>query len=266
MFTVKSPSRMRSLLAAGLLAAGAMAASAAEVVIHATQDLAPLSSFTLDFGGGVETSANITQTEFDIAVDAAAETARFTTYNQQVQPLILPGPVSTGDITVTIVPGTSSGTFTRGSRTGRFSTTEMYRIHFTGDLSLYGLTSPVDLPGASAGTLVFGTDSDGAATLVWDGVTQLPNPFDPPNLLDLTYRCEVRANFTAAQPVLPHDGDLNCDGSLDFFDIDPFVMALFDPSGYGAAFPGCNILKADVNDSGTVEFGDIDPFVGLLFD
>ena len=59
-------------------------------------------------------------------------------------------------------------------------------------------------------------------------------------------------------------GDLNCDGAVDAFDIDPFVLALTDPAGYQAAFPDCNILNGDCNGDGVVDAFDIDPFVELL--
>lgn len=59
-------------------------------------------------------------------------------------------------------------------------------------------------------------------------------------------------------------GDLNCDGKIDFGDINPFVLALTDPNGYAQAFPDCNILTGDINQDGKVDFGDINPFVALL--
>lgn len=59
-------------------------------------------------------------------------------------------------------------------------------------------------------------------------------------------------------------GDVNCDGSIDFNDIDPFVAALIDLNKYSAAYPGCLTANADVNDDGTVDFNDIDPFVVCL--
>ena len=59
-------------------------------------------------------------------------------------------------------------------------------------------------------------------------------------------------------------GDLNCDGFINAFDIDPFVLALTDPAGYAAAFPDCNRLQADINGDGQVNGFDIDPFVELL--
>ena len=59
-------------------------------------------------------------------------------------------------------------------------------------------------------------------------------------------------------------GDLNCDGLINAFDIDPFVLALTDPGAYGSAYPGCNPMLADVNGDGTVNAFDIDPFVLVL--
>jgi hypothetical protein len=59
-------------------------------------------------------------------------------------------------------------------------------------------------------------------------------------------------------------GDLNCDGTINNFDIDPFVLALSDPAGYAAAYPTCDINAADVNGDGAVNNFDFDPFVALI--
>jgi hypothetical protein len=59
-------------------------------------------------------------------------------------------------------------------------------------------------------------------------------------------------------------GDLNCDGSVDFGDINAFVLALSNPTAYGQTYPGCPILNGDINGDGSVDFGDINPFVALL--
>jgi len=62
-------------------------------------------------------------------------------------------------------------------------------------------------------------------------------------------------------------GDLNCDGSVNAFDIDPFVLALTSAPGfeaYHAAHPDCDGLLADCNGDGSVNAFDIDPFVELL--
>jgi hypothetical protein len=58
--------------------------------------------------------------------------------------------------------------------------------------------------------------------------------------------------------------DINCDGALNAFDIDPFVMALVDPAGYAAAYPACDRMRADINGDGRVDAFDIDPFVECI--
>lgn len=59
-------------------------------------------------------------------------------------------------------------------------------------------------------------------------------------------------------------GDMNCDGLVTVADIGGFVLALTDPAGYAAQFPGCSINNADMNDDGDVTVSDIGPFVQLL--
>jgi hypothetical protein len=62
----------------------------------------------------------------------------------------------------------------------------------------------------------------------------------------------------------PLSGDTNCDGCVDFGDINPFVLALTDQADYQDSYPGCWPSNADVNGDGSVDFGDINPFVALL--
>jgi hypothetical protein len=59
-------------------------------------------------------------------------------------------------------------------------------------------------------------------------------------------------------------GDLNCDGFVDFGDINPFVLRLSSPGGYQATYPRCLDANGDINLDGSVDFGDINPFVALL--
>jgi hypothetical protein len=59
-------------------------------------------------------------------------------------------------------------------------------------------------------------------------------------------------------------GDLNCDGVVNFGDINPFVVRLSNPAAYQAAYPGCPDANGDINGDGAVNFGDINPFVALL--
>jgi len=59
-------------------------------------------------------------------------------------------------------------------------------------------------------------------------------------------------------------GDLNCDGVVNNFDIDPFVLALTNPHEYAKQYPHCERMLADCNADGKVDNFDIDPFVKLL--
>jgi hypothetical protein len=58
--------------------------------------------------------------------------------------------------------------------------------------------------------------------------------------------------------------DVNCDGLVDFGDINPFVTALSGASRYVQEFPDCCIGSADVNEDGSVNFDDINRFVACL--
>ena len=60
-------------------------------------------------------------------------------------------------------------------------------------------------------------------------------------------------------------GDMNCDATVNALDIEPFLVALFDPANYVGRYPDCNILLADVNEDGAINAGDIEPFIELLF-
>lgn len=60
-------------------------------------------------------------------------------------------------------------------------------------------------------------------------------------------------------------GDLNCDGIVDFDDIDPFVAALGCQGGEPHCWdPNCPWLNGDCNADDTVDFDDIDPFVARI--
>jgi hypothetical protein len=67
-------------------------------------------------------------------------------------------------------------------------------------------------------------------------------------------------------PITPQGcpGDADCDGDVDFFDIDAFVARLGCPGSGPACDEGCPWQNADVDADGDVDFFDIDPFVGQL--
>jgi hypothetical protein len=61
-------------------------------------------------------------------------------------------------------------------------------------------------------------------------------------------------------------GDADCDGAVNFLDIDPFLVALFDMPAYIANPDWCgNDCAADINDDGAVDNFDIDGFLDCLF-
>jgi len=56
--------------------------------------------------------------------------------------------------------------------------------------------------------------------------------------------------------------DANCDGAVNNFDIDAFVLALQDPAAYAVQFPDCDLVcNNDADGDGLVNNFDIDPFV-----
>jgi hypothetical protein len=59
-------------------------------------------------------------------------------------------------------------------------------------------------------------------------------------------------------------GDMNCDGLVNFDDIDAFVLALTGYDAYHAVYPACEWLQADCNADGQVDFADIDAFIVRL--
>ena len=63
---------------------------------------------------------------------------------------------------------------------------------------------------------------------------------------------------------IPLTGDMNCDGNVNFFDIDGFVLAVTDPDAYWAMYPDCDLANADCNGDCAVDFFDIDAFVELV--
>lgn len=59
-------------------------------------------------------------------------------------------------------------------------------------------------------------------------------------------------------------GDMDCDGTVSFFDIDAFVLALSGEAAYLGQYPNCHWLNGDTNGDQSVDFFDIDTFVEAL--
>jgi M6 family metalloprotease-like protein len=61
-----------------------------------------------------------------------------------------------------------------------------------------------------------------------------------------------------------HAGDLNCDGTVSFSDINPFVLLMTNYQVYLTTYPNCIPINGDINSDGQISFADINPFVALL--
>ena len=59
-------------------------------------------------------------------------------------------------------------------------------------------------------------------------------------------------------------GDLNCDGVVDFADINPFVLILTNPWAWQQTYAGCPWQNGDIDGNGAPGFEDINPFVALI--
>ncbi len=81
---------------------------------------------------------------------------------------------------------------------------------------------------------------------------------------DAAFGFDVTPSPPVPAPAPLQLGDLNCDGLVNSFDIDPFVLALTLPEVYEFAHPDCDFMLADINQDGVVNVFDIDPFVALL--
>jgi len=240
---------MRSYLCrtASLLLVGVMGSvvAAEPTLMVAEQDFTQVSQFTLSFTDfGIESSSAILSTNYELRAESdVVETARFTNYFQDVEPLLLPDPtgqtagISTGDMFIRVVPGSSEGTY--DSATGEFATTELYEIRFTGDLSAFGITSPIYLPSTSAGTVQRNPDGTGLISLQWAGEGELPNIDDPSAPIRFTYVCQTHTEFNEQ-----NRGDLNDDGAINLSDFSVYA----DCHGRGAPGGNCGVVDYIVSD------------------
>jgi hypothetical protein len=235
------------MLAAVTFALGMSAANGAILHVDATQDPDAVSEFTLDFGFGIRSSAAITQTKYRLQIDETTNSAALLQYDQDVDSLTLPGGIPTGAIKVKVLPGSSSGTYDPG--TGEFTTSEIYVIWFAGDLSAFGLTSPVYLPGESTGVMSPTSPVAGTIESEWVGDGFLPNAQDPENPIAFSYNCRVNTKYGQAPACI---GDANGDRTVDNEDLQ--IMLNSWASNFGEEdFSD----EADLNFDGAVNNSDL---------
>lgn len=193
--------RMKMITTIMSLAVLASVTVAEPIRVVNRENPAMISAFTLDFGvelGGVA-SGLIARTDYELEVDADFASARFTSYRQEVEPIILPGGFSTGNLLIEIVPDSSFGTY--DELTGLFVTEEFYSISFDGNLIAFGLESPVILPSSSTGILTLNPTGESEINLNWIGEGALINPFNPQELIFFDYTCSVNTLFSVDAPM-----------------------------------------------------------------
>lgn len=107
------------------------------------------------------------------------------------------------------------------------------------------------------------------------GWVTIGHPFTEP--IEITYTYSSRPDMAIANwdggvgnyvyyNLLVLNGDANCDGAVSAFDIEPFLLLLFDPDEYDTRFPDCDGRTfCDMNDDGAINAFDIEGFLDALF-
>ena len=85
--------------------------------------------------------------------------------------------------------------------------------------------------------------------------------FDPTRFVDLRPGSDMFVTKLLPGAI----GDLNCDGLVNSLDVEPFILALFDPDEYRRAHADCEIDLGDTNRDGNVDAYDIVWFLDILF-
>ena len=98
----------------------------------------------------------------------------------------------------------------------------------------------------------------------WARITTSATAYKSRPIIDLTKPIRMDILLALPGPAVCH-GDLNCDGSIGFGDINPFVLYLSNYAAWQTTYSGCPVANGDINGDGTYpSFGDINPFVALL--
>jgi len=136
-------------------------------------------------------------------------------------------------------------------------------VYSTGEANF----SPIDVVSLRDGRVLL-TDNSGKKVYVFTDTDGDGRFMSPGERATYFFNSGSLVGDVRQMSLLPIPGDLNCDGVVNAFDIDPFVLALTStPPNYPeyyAVYPGCDALLADANGDGVLNAFDIDPFVTLL--
>lgn len=175
---------------------------------------------------------------------------------------------SVTNVGATVAPGTSAGTLT---------------VH-GGYTQASGGTLAIELGGATPGTEYDRLAVSGTATLAGTLRIATINGFQPVTgqefviltagtrtgtfeSVDGPLHCTVvyGAQDVRVAVLAPCVGDLNCDGAVNFADINAFVLYLSNQPAWQSAYASCDPRNGDIDGNGVYpSFGDINPFVTLL--
>jgi hypothetical protein len=169
-----------------------------------------------------------------------------------------PAPITSGSFAFFDVPANPEGVIT---------------YHATGIpcIALAGIGLPCDgtMNLADQGTQL--ADQFGGYVTTQDRVVTLTSqidmttPIDPNNPSFGTFHVWGSTFGQVYVPPVVVPGDLNCDGTVDFGDINPFVLYMSNFAAWQAAYIDCPPANGDINGDGLYpDFGDINPFVALL--
>jgi hypothetical protein len=133
----------------------------------------------------------------------------------------------------------------------------LYAAGYTSRVAKWDGQSWTLLPGAFDGTIyALGSFDDGSGPALWC----------VGDFLSVDGKASARIARWGCVPNGLY-GDLNCDGTVDLGDVNPFVQYLSNFAAWQAAYPLCHALNGDINADGTYgqwSFGDINPFIELL--
>ena len=243
------------LLAAGLFSMLTVSAVAEPLLLKSNFDPAAgpneyVVTFPPEFGSS-QVFMPIVGGSFGMNVDSEAGTASLLTWTQNITPIEIFG-MSTGPITISLVPGTdSSGAFNPETR--EFEVAATFRIEFDdSQLSQVGFVSPVDLVGTEKGR-VFGVGSIGTIRMILNGEGLFAGGF-------FNYSCKTTATFEydlTEEQVQP--GDVNQDRSLTVTDSIAIIGSLFQN------IPVKCPLAREVNEDDTLDLSDAVYLLNYLF-
>ena len=174
--------------------------------------------------------------------------------------LVVSGSTLPGDVTISMVTPGSPGTISSNSFGQLGNSLELGgQLTVLDPFGVAGGNQAIDLSAITISPLDFTsidvTQSGNVITIssaftINESAT-LANGGDLPVIIDGTF---VASGEVPTPVVLL--GDVNIDGTVDCFDISPFITFLFTREFQ---------TEADVDQSGAVNFGDILPFVTILF-